>query len=451
MDHPHDCTECISSSLDLFGKPQIQVAFEEKRTQTHQAKSSFDLDQPLTFCFKTSSEEYLDASSITLFMKLKIVDSANANLAGPVNDVLPDRSIAFPINNIASTLWKQVCLKIHGQVITKNNNMYHYRAIIEKLLSYSGSVLASSGSRSGFHLDTGDVHVHGATIKGENYKANAGALARFKMAAPSKTIEVCDKLHVELCNQEKLIPPNTEITIEFFRNSNKFCIMGHTTAANYRIKILDAFLECRVHKVSKSILEGHRISLQHQPYLYLYRQPELRYFGFTANSTVLNLPNFYNDTKTPRRVVFGLVRSSAFNGSYEYNGLAFENFKIREFILRNHDNVVAREISCDYPGNAYTQAYNNFLCESGLLDETNKGTIVSQEIFKNSCNLYCFDLTTFFAADDYVLDVNRNCNLGVEIKLAEPLAQNVQLICYLEFDTFLKLDKNNQVHTPSEN
>ena len=453
--HPHDCTECISSALDLFKKPQVQLGFEDKRLRVDSPRHAFDLEQPLTFDISVGSDEYLDTTSLQLFLKLKIVDQANANLgaapaAGANAGVLPDRSICFPINNIASTLFKELNVKIHSKLVSKSSNLYAYRCLIEKLLSYSPSVLTSTAERSGFYLDDADVHQYGPDIKNDDYKANTGAKARFNLSVPSKVFQVCDRLHADICSSDTFLPPNTKLNLELIRNNNKFCLMGHTEAAGYKIKILDAYLESRVFKIANSVKESHQLSLQHNPYMFMFRQVELRYHNFQAQSTNLNLVDFYTHNTTPRRVIFGLVAADGFLGNFHMNPAGFENYKVTQFVLRNDDKIVDRELNADYANDLFIEPYNNFLSGSGVLDEANRGTIITKEIFKNSCNLYCFDLTSFHSAEQDVLDPNKSCKLSVEIKLGEPLPRNVVLICYLENDSFIKITKDKEVLFPKE-
>ena len=451
--HDHEIEEyCMASSLDLFSKPPQQMGFESKRIQRFEPLSVYHSGQPLNFNIQNSSSEYLDPTSIKLILKLKIVNANGEDLGGPVAGangqpaVLPNNSIAFPINNIASTMFREVVVSLNDKVISRSSYLYPFRAIFEKVLSFNKNCLKNNLKYSGFALDEGTIDDVSIALEGAS--TNTGAKYRFAISVPSKSFQVIDGVHTEICSQEKLLPPNTRLNFTFTRHVNdKFPIMGNAANGGYQLIIQNAFMEARVFTISDTIRESHMLTLQKNPYFIPVDNVEMRYFTFPLNSSDLSVQSIYKNAHiTPRRVVFGLVEQRRFQGHYNLNPFKFENFNISQFTLRNNGQIVDQEISTDYGNDLYTEAYYRFLENAGLSE---KGSIITIENYKSNCNLYAFDLTNINEASCNVLDPPTACDLSVQIKLRENTITSVVLIVYLEYDSFIKITRDRDIIVPN--
>ena len=55
-----------------------------------------------------------------------------------------------------------------------------------------------------------------------------------------KTVELQDRIHSDLFNQEKLILNGVDLTVKLHRHKPEFCLLSEDTAPAYKITIVDA-------------------------------------------------------------------------------------------------------------------------------------------------------------------------------------------------------------------
>ncbi len=137
--HPA-CSEHLLSELDIFRPPSVQLPIDESRYHVCHPVASLDHGSPLTFRV-VDSINYLDLSESFLILKLSIVQNNNARIPDPGNgNAIPDRAKVFPVNNIGTSLFKNVQVFLNSKLVSSTENMYAYRAYFENLLSHSESV-----------------------------------------------------------------------------------------------------------------------------------------------------------------------------------------------------------------------------------------------------------------------------------------------------------------------
>ena len=106
---------------------------------------------------------------------------------------------------------------------------------------------------------------------------------------------------------------------------NEFCLMASEDDVDYRVKLTEAYLKIRKVKESPSISIAHELALKKGPAIYPVRRVECKTFIIARGNPSLRKDNLYNGL-VPKRFVFGMVDSAAFNGDYKQNPYNFKTF-----------------------------------------------------------------------------------------------------------------------------
>ncbi len=72
--------ECCRSELDLFALPETLTSIEESRLVKYYPINSLDQSGPIEFRLICGDEEYIDPSSIILFMQSVVLDGEGDKL-----------------------------------------------------------------------------------------------------------------------------------------------------------------------------------------------------------------------------------------------------------------------------------------------------------------------------------------------------------------------------------
>ena len=119
--------------------------------------------------------------------------------------------------------------------------MYSHRADIEHRLSYPDTVKKGYLSMMGFdeeleafdEINNGDIHWDDANPAEHAYPA---ILRRYLKGKASKNMYTIARIHSEIFEQLKLLPPNTVLDIDFDRHNSDFLLLTKHNNRNYILK-----------------------------------------------------------------------------------------------------------------------------------------------------------------------------------------------------------------------
>ena len=142
----------------------------------------------------------------------------------------------------------------------------------------------------------------------------------------------------------------------------------------------------------------------------------------------------------PKLIIFGLVKHSAKNGSYNHSPFKFEPFHLSSInVLVNNNYALKKPLVVDFEKNIYMRAYHNLqsVCEKTF---TEQGNGITPEHFKSSLCLYAFDLTSDWCHGEGT-HLQRISDTKVELTFSQPLNETVNLMVYYEYDELLNIDE----------
>ena len=102
--HQQSC-EGLKSELDLFSVPTTQMSIESGQPLT-----ALDAGGPIEFLIPGSGDDYLDLSSVRLYVRARVVKGNGTDLE--------DASTAAPVNNWLHSLFCQVDVSMNGTLVT---------------------------------------------------------------------------------------------------------------------------------------------------------------------------------------------------------------------------------------------------------------------------------------------------------------------------------------------
>ena len=74
---------------------------------------------------------------------------------------------------------------------------------------------------------------------------NMGLETRSEWTKTSKTVELQERIHSDLFNQEKIILNGVDLTVKLHGHKPEFCLLSADTTPAYKITIADAILSLK--------------------------------------------------------------------------------------------------------------------------------------------------------------------------------------------------------------
>jgi hypothetical protein len=437
--------ECLKSELDLFQVPPTQTSIGDSYWVNYYPITSLDRNGPIEFTIKTSSDVYLDLSQTILYTKTRILKSNGNTFSKTAStESEPEENYVSPINYFNATQFKNIEVYVNGRLASTSDNLSAYRSYLETLLTYSKNAKDNQLRCGMFYADTGDdLDWFDTAVTDEDETKNMGLTMRFDHSKHSSAFETWGRVHSDLLCQNKFFPGGHEIRIKFQRNDASFSLLSKSASQSCLISTDTAILMVRHCKIAPHILESHTKALQTKNIKYPIRKIAMQFFTRGSGRNDLSEPNLVSGL-LPTRVVIGLVRSDAFNGSPNKNPFNFQHFNVQNVVLRKNGNPLPmEEIVLDYENNCYYQGYMSLVQATGTLYQ-DQGFAITPEQYKNGYVLYGFDISNSPGPCNS-LDLLEEGKLSLEIKLKTPTTVSVTTVVYLEYESIIEIDKEGNI------
>jgi hypothetical protein len=423
--------ECAKSELDLFDVPPTQTSFESARVVEYYPISNLD-NGPIEFFISGSSEEYLDLSQAFLHVQARIVTSANGT---PVTD-----QVVAPVNLFLHSMFSQVDVALNETYITSSVNTYPYRCMFENLLNYGKDAKNSYLQTSLYYEDDAGA-MDSISLDGTVAKMNSGFCKRNAMVL-NRNFDMYGRLHVDMFLQDRLIINNVNVKVKLFRAKDSFCLMGANNA--YKVEIRKAVLSIRKVKVNPKIMLAHAAVLEKSTLKYPIRRVETKYVTITSGLTSKTLDNVSIGT-LPKRVVFGLVTSAAYDGAIDKNPFNFNHFNLSKVSMSiDGEEAPYSPVEVDFTNGLYAKAYYSLFTgidKVGL----DAGNNIDYFSYGNGYTLFAFDLTPDTCNNSCYFNLVKNGNMRISLNFAQALQNNINCVIYLEYENIIEINKSRQI------
>ncbi len=440
-----DSCDCAKSELELFDIPPTQTSIEESRFEPKYPKTSLVHGGPIEFEIVTGDEEYIDPNETFLYIKAKILDATGASLLEPVAaaDPIPDKSMVFPIAYFIGTVFRQVEIKLSNKPVSSNEGMYAYRSYLETLLTYGKEAKNYQLDASLYFQDSETMDEYGEHLLVNTQ--NKGAQKRFQSTKFSRSFECTGPIHADIFQQPKLILSRCPMTLIFKRHDENFLLMSKLPKERYQVIIEEAVLWANYKKIAPHVRIAQEERLLSSNAKYPLRRVSMKFFTKGANRSDISEPNLVSGI-LPRRVIFGLVSTEAFNGSRHKNPFNFKNFGVNYVDMRkNGRSLPYSPLNLNFAANEYLLAYHTLIHATRLWRKNENNAIKPQTDYKNGFALYAYNLIPDHS-DGSNFNLQEEGTLSLDLRLNTGVNESITIVCYLEFDTILEIDKNREVH-----
>lgn len=432
-----DSQECTKSELDLFTTPTTQTSISKGSWIEYHPLSNITESGPIEFYVSGSGEEYLDLARTQLFVKAKIVKADGTDLEATTQ--------VGPTNLFLHSLFSQVDVSLNERLISSSTNTYAYRAMLETLLNYGDEAKKSQLTMSLFYKDT-PGKMDTVNPLAEDDDANLELKARFAFTKSSNIVDMMGAIHSDVFFQERLLLNGVNLRIKLNRAKNSFCLLSSATTPNFKVTITEAILYVRKVKVASSITLGHAAALRHTTAKYPLRRVDCKVLTIPRGFSSFNPDNIFLG-RIPKRIVFGLVDTEAFNGSYTTNPFNFKHYNLSQVgVYVDGEQIPRKPLTLKFDadgGENFMAGFQTLFSGIGKLSQ-DAGNQIARGDCGSGYTLFCFDLTPDQCSGDHFQLIKQG-NLRVELHFAEPLPKTVNLIIYAESESLIEIDSNRNV------
>ncbi|CAH3133058.1 unnamed protein product [Pocillopora meandrina] len=248
-----------------------------------------------------------------------------------------------PANNIAHTLFKQINFRANGTLLTEQVDMYHLKAFIQTILNYDRNdgetILEPAGWRN--EIDS-PVTYTAANVKmdddaytalsinhQESIKRQRAVATEYYAGGKRRILRM--KPFIDAFHQGKWIVPKTLLELEFYLNPAALFMNGEANPPSEEVRVNPediklTFFLCLV-SLNPAVYMSMMSMMTKTPTKYPMIRTEMRQFPLDNGATSKEINNPFNG-KVPQRVIIGILKTTAFNGQYNEDPLAFGKFGV---------------------------------------------------------------------------------------------------------------------------
>ena len=296
--------------LDLFATPPTQGAYEKVQWVDYRPVSQLKEYAPVEFVIPASGSQYLNLNQTYLSVKVKVVapDGSALNIDDKVGSV----------NLTLHSLWNQVDVLVQQKLISSSTNNYAYKALMETLLSYDTNTKNSRLQTEGFYKDTAGLMDEANPVDG----GNDGLAQRFILTLNSREADFIGPLHADFFQQNRLLLNGVEVQVKLWPARPAFTLMTADENKAYRIVVTEAILKVCQIQLNPSVSLAHAELLALTPAKYPFERTDIKTFNIPSGSYHFRAEDLYQGA-VPSQLILGLVKSEAYNGSYQLNPYNF--------------------------------------------------------------------------------------------------------------------------------
>ena len=427
--------ECMLPEFNLFQSKPIQHQVEKTYYQEFTPISIIGDKQPITIVAHGAPHQCWALHKSYLTVSCKITTADGGNVADAVNVTV--------CNNVLDSLFQQIDVELGDKQIAENNILYPYRSYIENTLCYSEEAQKTWMRGCCYIKDTAGQF---AVYSRANDSTNVGAKERGVMFNASTEVQLSGRPHCDLFNQDRVILPNSKLTLKLIPSRDNFVLMtpapGQNAAqVNYKIKICECRLNICVMQISDSLNLALEKMLLTTNANYPITRVTMKHLSIPIGSTNVLQDNLFLG-KIPKRVVLGIVTDASMGGGYQQNPFNFAPNGLNYLVLNvNGDMVPNKPLTPDYANHKYLSVYN-MLFEGMRNQYSNTPVNITYSEFENGYAFYVFDLTAH--GHSGCMSSLQNGTVRIEAKFAAATTAVLNIICFAEYDDHFEVDKFGQ-------
>lgn len=425
-------------ALDIFSLPTKQESVEGTVLSEHRPATTITgITNAITFRIQSALDEYIDLSSIMLYVKLGLEIK---NVDGTTATTLQNFEDTSPVNLMLYAMFKSVDIEINSTAVTSSSQTHPYRAYFQVLTNFSKDARETWLSSAGYTKENSYSDLD---------KASPIRCKWFKPATSSskgKEYTFYGKLMADIVQQNKYLPGGLDLRITLSPHSPNFYFMS-TNQLSVKPQFTDLSLFVKRVKVAPSVLKAHQLLHQKTPYRFPITHCDVKSYIINAGINSITLENIVLG-KQPRRAYVAFTSHKAFDGDLLKNPFAFKHYNLNYLsFTQNGVTYPSRPFTPDYKNVDYLREYLSIYdCLNELTTDTCVG--IHRDSFTDGNVIYGVN----FAKDNsegHFLSGHINTsvfgNLRLELKFGAALTENINCIIYLETDSLIEIQPDGTV------
>jgi hypothetical protein len=432
----HMSGEAVKSEMDLYTVPPTQISIQECFSAEYFPVSSIENQTQIEFFVKGSAEDYIDPSKIFLNVKARIVSTVGGKVT-----VLADDALVTPVNNLLHSMFSEVNVFLGDKLVSTSNNQYPHKAYFTALMMNSGLADKSYLAMEMFYKDKKSAFSDRDPTKAESYD---GLKKRYLRSKNSRIMDMTGRLHVDIFNQDKLLPNNLDITLKLKRSTDAFCLLKPTAdTGDYKLEIIAASLSVQKVRINPKLAIEH--AKPHYTFKYPINRMECRLFTETDGKREIFIPNMFLGN-LPMFVAVGLVDHDAYNGSFNRNPFEFHH-KNMNYVSLFIDGVQYPSIAPtpNFTTNEWARLYQTLFLAANKYYGTD-GLGFTYDEYAEGNTLMLFDLTgdqSGLAASHF--NLAKNGAMSLSIKLSKNLDATINVFVLGIYQNIIEIDSSRNV------
>ncbi|XP_046329959.2 uncharacterized protein LOC124113577 [Haliotis rufescens] len=422
-------TEALPSSLDLFELSPYQTSILLHYYVDVRPLSAITDTSPVEFLIPGAGSDYMDLAKTRLVVNLKVKHTDNTPLAA--------KEKVGPVNLLLASLWSAVSVAFQGQQVNINNAAYPYKAMFKTLLQYGADAKTSQLETQLFYTDNGDDQSDWNSV--DPYSGgNDGLINRGLFIAKSKRLSLSGPLMEDVFEFKNKLVNGVDVGIKLFRSSVPFILMSDETTKQYVVELEDVYLKVCKLKVNNALIVAQSKQFESANALYPYMRSEMKVASVAASQMSYTWDNMYLN-KCPSRLVVGMVRADAYNGSLTKNPFCFIGEDVEKVTLYLDGTPVPnRGLSPDD-----VEAYVNMYLWNNIWRE-DRGLGIKRNEFKIGNALFVFNLESASGDDDY-LNLLKSGTLRLEVQFNKALTTTMNIVVMSQMPSLIEIDQTRNV------
>ena len=423
--------QCMLTEFDYWQPDAMQNCIKGEQEVDFQPVGPLQRFAPIEFFLPPTDRLYYDLNSSKLELKIKIVK-------GDKTDYKNTEKKVSVVNNLLHSLFSNVDLELGNTPVTEPNNLYGYRAYIEKLLSFDNDMVTIRGSLEGLLFDTaGQFNAKSNGQGGAN--DNKAYTKRIEAFNDSATVTLIGRPHLDMFHQPLDILAGCSVKLRFTPTTNEFIFLDDTQDA-YAIEFVKARLFVRTKEVTDALQLAHLKMLESKNARFRYNKVLVKSHTITNGTSVYTLENLFQGY-IPDRVIIGFVDDAAVKGTRVTNPYYFENLNLSSISVNVNGRQIPRvAYKPDFDKSDYAREYMEFLGTLGL-DTSERTLVVDQSAWATGYTLYAFKVATGPIAAAAI----EMGSMRVDITFKNALAKNYSMIIFSEHRGCLEITSTKEV------
>ena len=312
-------------------------------------------------------------------------------------------------------------------------------------LSYPDTVKKGHLSMMGFdeeieafdQIDNADIHWDDANPTEHAYPA---ILSRYLKGKASKNMYTIARIHSEIFEEPKLLPPNTVLDIDFDRHDSDFLLLTKHNNRNYILKMESCELLTRLVGMDEEITaEIDSVSISGRSMLNSVCRVKMMYYICGAN--VLTMEG----NSLPHRIIVLMVREDAVHGNYNRDPFNYQHFNLAEFSLKvGSEQIPLPKLKCNMHNDSndiLRPLFSVLLANHSLFSNEELG--INPSNYRNGNVFLAWDLSQMLPGQSFEMTQEKPMLLILKLRRANSFVINV--IVYSEYDSEVEMLNNRKV------